>query len=127
MDLTFQVSMQYCSYGIGPCFYHRSHPQLGVFCFCFCFFFLLWLCPFIISGVISPLMSSSIAGTYWPWEFIFQCFIFLPFHNVHGVLKARVLKWLTIPFSRGPHFVRTLHHDPAILGGHTWHGLVSLS
>ena len=46
---------------------------------------------------------SSILGTYWPGEFIFQCPIFLPFHTVHGVLKARTLKWFTIPFSSGPH------------------------
>ena len=39
------------------------------------------------------------------------------FHAVHGVLKARILKWFAIPFSSGPHFVRTLHHDPSILGG----------
>ena len=23
----------------------------------------------------------------------------MPFHNVHGVLKARILKWFAIPFS----------------------------
>ena len=34
--------------------------------------FLLWLHRFILSGVISPPLSSSILGTYWPWEFIFQ-------------------------------------------------------
>ena len=28
-----------------------------------------------------------------------------PFYTVHGVLKERMLKWLDIPFSRGPHFV----------------------
>ena len=32
--------------------------------------------------------------TYWPGEFIFQCPIFLPFHTVHGVLKAGILKWM---------------------------------
>ena len=26
-----------------------------------------------------------------------------PFHTVHGVLKARMLKWFAIPFSSGPH------------------------
>ena len=26
---------------------------------------------------------------------------FLPFHTVHGVLKARMLKWFAIPFSSG--------------------------
>ena len=51
--------------------------------------FSLWLCLFILSGVISPLFSSSILDTYCPGEFIFQCPIFLPFHTVHGVVKAR--------------------------------------
>ena len=101
---------QYC---IGPCFYHQSHPQLGV--------------PFILSGVISPLISSSIFGTYRPGEFLFQCPIVLPFHTVHGVLKARILKWFAILFSSGPHSVRPLHHDPPILVGPTGHGFVSLS
>ena len=60
---------------------------------------------FILSGVISPLISSSLLGTYPVGEFIFQCPIFLPFHTVHGVLKAWVLQWFAIPFSSGPHFV----------------------
>ena len=67
--------------------------------------FLLWLHPFILSGVISPWISSSVLGTYWPGEFIFQCPIFLPFHTIHGILKARILKWFAISFSSGPHFV----------------------
>ena len=29
----------------------------------------------------------------------------MPFPTVHGVLKARILKWLPIPFSSGPHSV----------------------
>ena len=108
MDLTFQVPMQYCSYSIGPCFYHQSHPHWVLF--------LLWLHPFILSGVISPLISSSVLGTYWPGEFLLQYPIILSFHTVHGVLKARILKWFAIPFSSGPHCVRPLHHDPPILG-----------
>ena len=83
---------------------------------------LLWLHLFILSEFISPLLSSSILGTHRPGEFISQCPIFLPFHTVHQVLKARILKWFAIPFSSGPRFVRTLHHDPSILGGPTWHG-----
>ena len=79
--------------------------------------FSLWLCLSILSGTISPLFSSSLLGTYRPGEFIFQCPIFLPFHNVHGVLKARILKWFSISFSSGPHSVRPLHHGPPILGG----------
>ena len=79
--------------------------------------FLLWVHLFILSGVISPLFSSSILGTYQPGEFLFQCPIFLLFHTVHGILKARILKWFVIPFSSGPHFVRILHHDPSVLDG----------
>ena len=78
-------------YSIGPYFHHQSHPQLGGV--------LLWLHLFILSGVISPLISSSILGTYQPGKFIFQCPIFLPFHAVRGILKARILKWFAIPFS----------------------------
>ena len=68
--------------------------------------FLVWLHPFILPGVISPLISSSILGTYWPGECLFYYAIILPFHTVHGVLKARILKWFAIPFSSGPHSVR---------------------
>ena len=116
MDLTFQVPMQYCS------LQHQTllpSPVTHTWVL-----FLLWLRLFFLSGVISPLISSSILGTYGPGEFIFQCLIFLPFHTVHGVLKARILKWFAIPFSSGPHSVRPLHHDPSVLGGPTWHGLV---
>ena len=65
----------------------------------------------------------AIMGTYQPEEFLFQYLIILPFHTVHGVHKARILKWFAIPFFSGPHFVRTLHHDPSILGGPTRHRL----
>ena len=34
-------------------------------------------------------------GTYQTGEFILQCPIILPFHTVHGVLKARILKGLS--------------------------------
>jgi len=93
--------------------------HFGLFCW------LWWLLHlFILSGVISPLISSSILGTYRPGDFIFQYPIFLLFHTVHGVLKKRILKWFAIPFSSGQHFVRTLHHDPSILGGPTRHAHV---
>ena len=71
---------------------------------------------FILSGVISPLISSSILGTYRPGEFIFHCPIFLRFHTVHVVLKLRILKWFAMPLSSGPHSVRRLHHDLPVLG-----------
>ena len=119
MDLTFQVPMQYCSLQHwtslpSPVTTGLIHNWV---------LFLLWLHLFILSGVISPLNSSSILGIYRPKEFSFQCPIFLPFHTVHGVLKARMLKWFATAFSSGPHFVRTLYHDLSVLGGPTWHGL----
>ena len=43
-------------------------------------------------------MSSSILGIYRPGEFIFQCPIILPFHTVHGVFKAGILRGLPFPF-----------------------------
>ena len=65
------------------------------------------------------------------WEVCVTFVIFwssIPPHTVHGVLKARMLKWFAIPFSGGPHFVRTLHHDLSVLGGlHTARLIVSLS
>ena len=62
--------------------------------------FPLWLRLFIASGAISPLFSSSIWDTYWPGVvrgFILQCHIFLPFHTLFGVLKARMLTWCAFP------------------------------
>ena len=65
--------------------------------------FLLWLHPFILSGVISPLISSSILGTYRPGEFLFRYPIILPFHTVHGGSQGKntemvchsLLQWTT--------------------------------
>ena len=41
--------------------------------------------------------------TYRPGEFLFRCRIISPFHTVHGVLKARILKRFAIPFSKVNH------------------------
>ena len=110
MDLTFQVPMQYCSVQHQTLLLSPVISTLGI---------VFALAPSLhsLSRVISPLISSSILGTYWPGEFFFQYPIILPFHTFHGVLKARILKWFAIPFSNGPHFVRTLHYDLFILGG----------
>ena len=61
-----------------------------------CVLFLLWIHLFIPSGVFSPLISSSILGTYQPGEFIFQCPIFLPFHTVMGFPRQEY--WSSFPF-----------------------------
>ena len=108
MDLTFQVCMQYCS---------LQHRTLLVTSTTGCYFHFGSDSSFNLE-----LFSSCILGIYQPGEFIFQCHIFLLFHIVHGLLKARILKWFAIPFSSRAGFVRTLHHDPSILGGPTQHG-----
>ena len=77
--------MQYCS------LWHQNlllSPVLSTTGCCFCF----GSVSFILFGVISSLISSRILGTYRLGEFIFQCPILLPFHTVHRVLKARILK-----------------------------------
>ena len=43
---------------------------------------------------------SSNLGAYQPGEFLFQYPIILPFHTVHGVLKARILKWFALEMNR---------------------------
>ena len=104
MDLAFQVPMQYCS------LHHWTQlPSPVISTIGCCFALALSLHS---SWSISPLISSSILGTYQPREFIFWCPIFLPFHTVHGVLKAGILKCFAIPFSSGPLFsgLSTLTH-----------------
>ena len=101
-----------CSYAIlfftALAFHHQTHPQLGM---------LSTLAHlFILSVAISPF--SPVA--YWtPTDLgghlsVSYHFAFSPFHTVHGVLEARILKWFVIPFSSGPRFVRTLHCDLCI-------------
>ena len=74
-------------------------------------------CCFRFSSVFSFFMvlflySSPVA--YWARMDLgsssFSVISFFPFCTVHGVLKARILKWLSIAFSSGPLFVRTLYH-----------------
>ena len=36
--------------------------------------------------------------------------------------QGKNTKWFAIPFSSGPHCVKTLHHDLSVLGGPTRHG-----
>ena len=59
--------------------------------------FLLWLHPFILSGVISPLISSSILGTYQPEEFIFQCLSFCIFILFMGFSRQEYWSGLPLP------------------------------
>ena len=65
--------------------------------------FLLWFCLFILSGVISPVFSSSILGTYQPGGVQFSVSYFLAFsYSSWGskgknteVLCHSLLQWTT--------------------------------
>ena len=106
MDLTFQIPMQYCSLQHWTLLLSPVTSTTG-YCFCFgsipSFFLELFLhwCP-VAYWAPTDLGNSSFS-------------IILPFHTVHGVVKARILKWFAIPFSSGPHSVRPLHHDLPVL------------
>ena len=79
--------------------------------------FLLWLHPFILSGFISPLISSSILGTLLTWgvplsvsyHFAFSyCSWGSQGKNTEMVCHS-LLQWTTS--------CRPLHHDLPLLGG----------
>ena len=119
MDLTFQVPMQYLFFTASDFTSITSHIHNWSL-------FSLWLCLFILSGVIFPLFSSSILGTYCPGEFIYQCPIFAFSYcswdsqgqNTEVVCHS-LLQWTT--------FCQTSPPWPAPLGLPRRHGLVSLS
>ena len=87
MDLKFQVLCNIALYSTGPCFHLESHPELSVV--------LLWLCLFILSGIISPLISSSLLGTYWPGD-IFSILSFCLFILFMGFPRQEY--WSSLPF-----------------------------
>ena len=99
--------MPYCS------LQHRTllpSPVTSTAGCCFCFD--------SISSFFLKLFLHWSAVAYWaptdPGSSSFSV-LSLPFHTVHGFLKARILKWFALPFSSGPRFVRTLHHEPSVL------------
>ena len=52
---------------------------------------------------------------YQPGGLISQCRIFLPFHTVHGVLEARILKWFAILFCNYAQYVKLISLSQFIL------------
>ena len=89
MDLTCLVSMQYCS------LQHQTFSSITSH-FHNWMLFLLSIHLFILSGVISLLISSSILVIYWPGEFIFHCPIFLTFHAFMEFSRQEC--WSGLPF-----------------------------
>ena len=102
-------------YSIELYFHLQSHTQLGV---------VFWFGS--ASSVFLELLVHSSLVAYWAPNNLgcssFRVIVFLPFDTFHGLLETRILKGFAIPFSSGPHFVKTLHHDLSVLGGPTWHG-----
>ena len=96
MDLTFQVPLQYWSYSIRFYFHHKSHPQLGIV-----FALALSLCSFW-SFFFTDLQYHN--GHLLTWGLHLSVSYLLSFHTVHGVLKAKILKWFATPFSSRPLF-----------------------
>ena len=112
-DLTFQVSMHYCSLqhqtllSTPDTSTTKHHFRFGP------------STSFFLELFIVALHSSPI--TYWTCSNLrgSSSSIFSPFHTVHGILQARIQEWFAISSFSGPHFVRTLHCDMSILGGPT--------
>ena len=107
MDLTFQVSMQFCS------LQHQTllpSPVTSTTVSCFRFG--------SISSVFLELFLHSCPIAYWAptnlgsssFNVISFCFFIL----FMGFSRKE--------YSSGPCFVRTLHHEPPVFGGPTWHG-----
>ena len=63
-----------------------SHIHSWVLC-------LLWLHPFVLSGVICQLISSSILGTYQPGKFLFQYPIILSGCSLEGLMLKLKLQY----------------------------------
>ena len=119
MDLTFLVPMQYCS------LQHQTlllSPVTSTTGYCFCFGSI----PSFFLELFLHWSPVAYWAPYWPGEFLFQYPIILPFHTVHGVIKARILKWFAIPFSSGPLSVRPLHHDRLGWPYMTWPSFIEL-
>ena len=87
----------------------------------------IFFCFGSISSYFLELFLHWSPVAYWAptnlGSFSFSVLSFCLF-TVHGVLKARILNCFAVPFSSGPHFVRTLSYDPSVLGGPTWHCLL---
>ena len=106
-------------YSIGLYF---TSPVTSTTGHCFCFG--------SVSSFFLELFLHSSSVAYWAptdlenssFSVISFCLFILCGFSYYGVLKARILRWFAIPFSSGPYFVRTLHHDPSVLGGPTQHG-----
>ena len=103
MVLSFQVPIQYCS------LQHQTLLLSLVTSTTGCWFSFGFILSFFLE-LFSPLISSSILGTYQPGQFIFQCPSFCLFMLFMGFSRQEYWSGLPfpspvdhIPFSSGPH------------------------
>ena len=117
MDLIFQVPVQYCSLS------HWTSPSPPDTSTTEHHFHFSPAASLFLELLVIALHPSSI--TYWillTWEaYLPISYLFAPLYCSWGS-RDRNTGWFAIPSSSGPHFVRTLHFDPSILGGPVWHG-----
>ena len=107
MDLTFQVLIQYCSlqhWTLLPL------PVTSTTGHCF-------HCGFLSSFFLELFSHSSPVAYGVPidWGVHLSLSHLFAFPYCSWGFKARILMWFTIPFSSGPQFVKSLHHDPSEL------------
>ena len=113
IDLTFQVTMQYCSW------WHQTLLLLSNTSTTECHFHFGPAASFFLELLVIALHSSTEAywtpfnlrGQYLSSGIISSCLFIL----LTEFLVARILKWVAISSSSGPRFVRTLRYDPFVL------------
>ena len=114
MDLNFQVPIQYCS------LQHLTLLPSPVTSTAHCSF-----CFGSVSSFVLQLVLHWSPVAYWALStqgiHLSMFYLFAFSYCSWGSQGNTEVKWLAIPFSSGPRFVRTLHHDP-VLGGPTRHG-----
>ena len=112
MDLTFQVPVQYCSLQHQTLLPSAVTSTTGC---CFCFG--------SIPSFFLELFSTDLqqcTGHLLTWGVHLSVSYLFAFSYCSWGSQGKNMKWLAIPFSSGPRFVRPLHHD--VLGGAIQHG-----
>ena len=113
MDLTFQVPMQQCSLQHWTLLPSPLTSTTGCF-FHFYSVFSFFLELFLHSSPVAYWAPTDLGSSSFSVLSFCLFILFMGF--------SRQEYWFAIPFSSGPHFVRTLHHDPPILHGPTYYG-----
>ena len=75
-----------------------------------------------LAQIESVMPSNYLIGHLPTWGVHLSVSYLFAFSYCSWGSQGKNLKWFAIHFSSGLCFVRTLHHDPCILGGPTWHG-----